>query len=355
MPIPLNPPFPSTPVADPKQLRRLNQWNSDDILFCITRVPDTGRVFVGSSDFRLYEFDTEAENPERVAFEGSGHTSYVTGLVLAGEMLVSGSYDSRLIWWNVADRTPVRTVEAAHERWIRRVIATPDQTRIITVADDMQCKVWDAVSGDLLGTISDHAEMTPHNYPSMLYAVTVSDDGQWLATADKTGHVAIWDASSLEKVGEVECPVLYTWDPKQRRHSIGGPRGLAFSPDGARLAVGGIGQIGNIDHLGGPSRLEIFDWQAGERLHELEHEDPKGIIEQIAWGPDGSWLLCAGGDHKGFLKFYAADSGELLHHDASDGHTHGFVVDESFETIWTAGHNRLEQWSISPDGAPAEE
>lgn len=347
MPIPLNPPFPSTAAIDPKRLRRLHQWNSDDILFCIARLPETGRVFVGSSDFRIYEFDTEAENPERVPFAEGGHTSYVTGLALAGELLVSGSYDGRLIWWNAADRTPVKTVEDAHERWIRRVIATPDQTRIISVADDMQCKVWDAVSGELIRSISDHAPMTPHNYPSMLYAVTVSDDGQWLATGDKVGHVAIWDMASLEKVGEVECPVLYTWDPKQRRHSIGGIRSLAFSPDGTKLAVGGIGQIGNIDHLGGPSRLEIFDWQAGQRLHEIEHEDPKGLIEQIAWEPDGSWLLCAGGDHKGFLKFYAAESGELLHLDTSDGHTHGFVVDEAFQTIWTAGHNRLEMWTLA--------
>ena len=35
------------------------------------------------------------------------------------------------------------------------------------------------------------------------------------------------------------------------------------------LAVGGIGKIGNIDHLEGKARVEVFDWQKGERTHEF--------------------------------------------------------------------------------------
>lgn len=334
-------------MTDPKHLRRVAEWKSDDILFAIARVPATERLFVGSSDFGVHEFDAAAEAPQRVAFTDGGHSSYVTGLALAGDHLVSGSYDGRLIWWDLAERRPVRDVKA-HDRWIRRVLPTPDGATIISIADDMQVKAWDAASGELIKAFTDHPAITPHNFPSMLYAAACSPDGQWLATGDKTGHVAIWELATLEKAGEVEAPVMYTWDPRQRRHSIGGIRALAFSPDSQRLAVGGIGTIDNVDHLDGKSRVEVFDWQAGKRLFELEDDKRKGIVEQFAWLSGGAVLLCAGGDHKGFLKLYDMTSGELLHQDGNDGHIHGFVVDELEEHLYLACHNRIEKWTLLP-------
>jgi hypothetical protein len=108
--------------------------------------------------------------------------------------------------------------------------------------------------------------------------------------------------------------------------------------------------IGNIDHLDGKSRVEVFDWQSGTRLWELEDDKRKGIVEQFVWLSGGAVLLCAGGDHKGFLKFYDMGTGELLHQDGNDGHIHRFVVDEAEQTIYTACHNRVEKWTLSPPG-----
>ena len=90
-------------MPDPKQLKRVAEWKSDDILFCIARVPETERLLIGSSDFKVYEFDAAAEKPERTPFEGEGHRSFVTGLALVGDTLVSGGYDGRLVWWNLAE------------------------------------------------------------------------------------------------------------------------------------------------------------------------------------------------------------------------------------------------------------
>ena len=44
---------------------------------------------------------------------------------------------------------------------------------------------------------------------------------------------------------------------------------IAFSPDSEKIVAGGIGHIGNIDHLDGPSRVEYFSWQKAEKLHEF--------------------------------------------------------------------------------------
>ena len=97
-------------MPDPNHLKRVAEWKADDILFCIARIPQTGRLLIGGSDFKVYEFDAAAEKPERIPFAGEGHRSYVTGLALIGETLVSGGYDGRLIWWNVTDREQIREI-----------------------------------------------------------------------------------------------------------------------------------------------------------------------------------------------------------------------------------------------------
>lgn len=332
-------------MSETPQLNKIGEWNSQDILFSLARTPDSERLYLGSSDFRVYELEVSMEKPERRLFSGEGHRSYVTGMALVGSSLVTGSYDGQLIWWDPLERSQVRA-QPAHDRWIRRVIASPDQQRVISVADDMQCKVWDANSGALLGEFSDHSVQTPHFYPSMLYAVAVSSDGRRIATGDKVGHVAIWDADTFEKIGEISAPGMYTWDPKARRHSIGGIRSLAFSPDGTQLAVGGIGKIGNIDHLGGPSRLEIFAWETKQEPVVIEDEEKKGLIEQILWRPDGETLFGVGGDHKGFVNLYDLPAAKLITQVESSGHIHAAAIDEACTRIDTAGHQRVSRFEL---------
>ena len=327
-------------TAAPTQIRKTKEFGSEGIALCVGRVPHSGRLFYGSSDFRVYEIDTAAEKPEPTPLRGEPHGSYVTGLALASGHVVSGGYDGRLIWWDLESRERVRDV-AAHDRWIRKVVASPDGTVIASVADDMLCKLWNAETGELIRSVTDHELMTPHHYPSMLYAVAISPDGRYLATGDKVGHVAIWEMADGRQVGELDAPVMYTWDPRARIHSIGGIRSLAFSHDAERLAVGGIGQIGNIDHLGGPSRVEVFEWRSGRRLHELEDEKFKGLVEQIAFHPSGEWFCAAGGDNGGFVTLYNSSAGKILAQEKAPMHVHGFALDEDYATLYTVGHGKI--------------
>src|SRR5260370_23269760 len=203
--------------------------------------------------------------------------------------LVSGSYDGRLIWWDVEQRTQIRAVEA-HKKWIRRVIVTPDGKTVVSVADDMVCRLWDADSGKPMRELRGHKEKTPHHFPSMLQACAASADGKCRATGDKTGHVVVWELATGKEAATVEAPVMYTWDPVQRVHSIGGIRSLAFSADGKQLASGGLGEVGNIDHLEGKARVEVFDWQAGKRTHQFPDHKFHRLVEVLEFQPGGAWL-----------------------------------------------------------------
>ena len=330
--------------TDPNQLKLAKELSRKEILLCIARVPNSNRVFVGCSDGKIFDVDVLAEKPEFQ--ELAGHTSYVTGLALAGKTLVSGSYDGHLIWWDSETRQQIRNVEA-HAKWIRRVTATVDGRLVASIADDMVCRVWDAESGQIRFELRGHDVKTPHHFPSMLYACAFSADGTRLATGDKVGRVVVWDTSSGQQVATLAVPEMYTWDPKQRIHSIGGLRSLAFSPDGKLLAAGGMGQVGNIDHLEGKSRVEIFDWQKGERTHEIPGDQFKGLVERLTFHTDGSWLLAAGGDNGGFLQFIDPATGKFIKQEKAPSHIHDFVLNETCDAIYAAAHGRVLMWTMT--------
>jgi WD40 repeat protein len=338
---------PETPTPTPT-LKLVKELPRQEIVFALAHPPDTRRLVFGGSDFRVYDVDLARDKPEPRALEGGGHDSYVTGLVAAdaGRWAVSGGYDGRLIWWDLEHGTRVRAVEA-HRKWIRKVAATCDceGATIASVADDMVCRLWDAGTGALRHELRGHEAMTPHHFPSMLFACAFTPDGLHIATGDKVGHVVVWDVETGKPAATLEAPVMYTWDPVQRRHSIGGIRALAFTPDGDRLAVGGIGKIGNIDLLDGPARVEVFDWRKGERTHEFG-DLPKGIVERLEFHPDGNRLLAVGGANDGFLLVLDLDAKSVLVQMKAPTHVHDATFDDTPDTLYTAAHGKVAVYEL---------
>jgi WD40 repeat protein len=330
--------------TDPTKLKVVKQLSRPDILFCLARVPGTSQVFFGSSDAKVYGVDLSLEKPEPQAV--AEHESYVTGLALAGNYVISGGYDCRLIWTAVENREQVRSIDA-HQSRIRQIVAAPGGQIIASVADDMVCRLWDVESGKLLHELRGHEAMTPHHYPSMLYACAFSADGSYVATGDKAGHVVVWEVASGKQAATLEAAGMYTWDPNHRRHSIGGIRSLAFSPDGTRLVVGGMGTVSNIDHPDVPARLEIFDWRQGQRTHEIAADGKlKGMIQQLVFHPGGDWFVGAGGGYGGMILFYDLTGSKMIFQDAAPMHVHGIAVNETCDTIYAAGHNKVLIWEL---------
>ena len=330
-------------MGNPEKLKLVKEIGHKAITFALARVPNSMRVYLGGSDFKVYEADLTAAKFEPK--ELYAHESYVTGVALAGKTLVTGGYDGKLTWYDTAAKKVIRT-EAAHAKWIRQVAASPDGKKIASVADDMVCRLWDAATGRRLQELRGHAEKTPNGFGSMLYAVAFSPDGKHVATGDKVGKVTVWEVASGKPVAEVDAPILYTWDPVQRLHSIGGVRSLAFSPDGKTLAVGGIGKIGNIDHLESNARIELFDWEKQTRRSEFAADKSKGLVNRLLFAPDGSWLLAAGGANDGFLLLLDRDAKKTLRQEKVGAHVHDAVLDEKAETVILAGHNKLAVYEM---------
>lgn len=324
-------------------IKALREHGRPEIFLSLARVPNSSRVVCGASDGKVYELDALAEKPDFKAHEG--HGPFVTGVAVAGDMVVSGGYDCKLIWRKLDSGEIVKTAENAHARWLRKLAASPDGQRIASVADDMVCRVWDP-QGGLIHELRGHDERTPNHFPSMLYACAFSADGQKLATADKTGRICIWDVSGGGKLAQLDAPGFYTWDPKQRIHSIGGTRSVAFSPDGKTLVAGGIGTIGNIDHLDGPSRVEVFDLESGKSVHLFEGE-AKGMVEHLAFHPEAKWLAGLGGDNGGLIQFYDLAEKKVFKSDKAPMHIHAAAVSEDGKQLFAAGHGRIVVWELT--------
>jgi WD40 repeat protein len=324
-------------------------YGRGDICFSMARVPGSGRCYFGSSDGGVYDIDLGRDKPETKRCEGEGHSSYVTGTTLTEKHIITGAWDRHLIWWDRETGKLVRR-QKAHDRWLRGVEASPDGKLIASVADDMVCRLWDAYTGKLVRELRGHKDQTPHNYPSMLFCAVFSSDGSKLATADKPGRIVIWDVKSGKQLKTCESPGMYTWDPKQRRHSIGGVRSLRFSPEGKMLTAGGIGQIGNIDHLGSKARLEFFDWEKGKSLKVLEAGDKfKGLVEHMEYHPENKWLLAGGGDHGGWLLFIDPAAMKITRQKKAPMHIHEFNLSEKADTLYAVGHNKLARWELEPE------
>jgi hypothetical protein len=113
------------------------------------------------------------------------------------------------------------------------------------------------------------------------------------------------------------------------------------------LAAGGIGQIGNIDHLGAGARVRIFDWDKGETLAEIESSATKGIVQRLDFHPQSKWLLAYGGDNAGFAILIEPTTRKIAYEGKAPFHVHDFVVNEAADRVIVAGHNGLAVTSIA--------
>lgn len=324
-------------MPHPEKLKLANDLSLKAIAFSVARVPNSSRIYLACSDFKVYEVDLSAAKGEPK--ELYTHGSYATGVAVAGKTLVSGSYDCKLTWFDTEANKVIRSDEV-HTKWIRKVRASRDGKVIASVADDMVCKLWDASTGKLMHELRGHAEKTPNGFGSMLFNCAFSADGKQIATADKIGKAIVWEVATGKKVTEVEAPIMYTWDPVQRLHSIGGIRSVAFSPDGKTLAVGGTGKIGNIDHLEAKARIELFDLSTSKRTVEYT-SDKQGLANYLEFTPDGKWLIAAGGAGEGFLAILDKEAKKAIKSEKAPMHVHDVAVSEDAETVIAVGHNKI--------------
>ena len=348
---------------NPEKVKSQSTYKTDGKFYALCVNESKRLLYAGSSDYSVHVLDSSGDQKE-VLDRWKKHENYVTALTYVSsegkQHVVSGSYDHQLIWWD-ADTGAAQHCIEAHLGWVRDLTYIPASHQIVSSGDDMVVRLWDASTGQPIRDMKGHETRTPQNHVTALYVVAVSTDGQFIASGDRIGEVRIWETATGNLVQQFQVPVLYTYDPRQRKRSIGGIRSLAFSPDNRQIAVGGIGQVQNVDGLAGAATVEVWDWNEPKQLFVAEAEGHKGIVNHLHFHTQSGWLIGAGGGSDGsFIAFWKPSDPEEMsecedsektpaiqtYRVKSEGHIHRFCINSAGDRLFAAGHGKMEIWSL---------
>jgi hypothetical protein len=130
----------------------------------------------------------------------------------------------------------------------------------------------------------------------------------------------------------------------KRARAIGGIRGLAFSPDGNRLAVSGIGAVTNVDGFVGPCRMELWDWRERKRI-AVGQDKHQAILNQAAFYSQGL-IAVGGGDGGGAIVVWDGLSATPQAVVKAKGHLQSFVTDAAGTRMYAVGHGGFQVWAL---------
>lgn len=216
-----------------------------------------------------------------------------------------------------SDFSTVQVFNAAHKIGCHHVCTSADATKAASVGFGGECKIWTFTDGAWI----EDGEVQDSKKAGEMWAITLSENGQYLASTTHDGRINVWDL-----LGERQ---------KIREYETKGSFGLCvdLSLDGRFTASGH--ESGNV---------YIFNNDTGRMLHSLS-----GLVSRVrsvAFSPAGK-LLAAAGDAR-VIALYDVSSGEqvgiLKGHGAwitslDFSHTGEYLLSGSFD-------GKVKVWSI---------
>ncbi len=191
----------------------LRTFEHPDWVICLAFDATGERLVTGCRDGSIRVWD--AGTGERIR-ELSGHEGSVEGVSVSpdGARLASVSRDQTVRLWNLADGAPV-AVGRSHSSNVRDVAFDPRGGSYVSASWDGTLRVWDARTGAETGLLRGHG--------AAVNAVAFTGTEPRLVSFSWDGTVKRWDPARTDVA---TCRDL--------RDQV---EGLAFDPDGTRLAV----------------------------------------------------------------------------------------------------------------------
>lgn len=201
-----------------------------------------------------------------------------------GTRAVFGGIDKSI--WMVDVESGEQVFRAGHhEDWVLQTVFGVDGKRVVSVGRDRAAKLADAGTGAFLENVNFLRDMlyAIARHPRRDYVLIGGEDRvPYLYTMDRPRALKIADDSTLIRKYEEQAGKIFA---------------LAFSPDGSRIAVGGVAD-----------EVPVYDSESGERVATCKGHN--GGIFVLAFRPDGSQVATGGFD--GVVRIYDAATGEQV-------------------------------------------
>lgn len=236
--------------------------------------PQGDMLVSGSFDTTVKFWETRSGRLLRTL---KGHQERVLSLAIdpQGSRLASGSSDGTVMLCETLRGKLLRTFKG-HQGHIRSLAFNPQGDTLASASDDKTVKLWEASSGRLLHTLTGHQDL--------VMSVAFAPQGNKLASASIDDTVKVCESHSLKLL----CRLV--------AHRSG-VFSLAFDPRGSVLATGG-----------GDDTVKIWEMRSAKLLRTLEGHT--SYITSIAFSSDGRLLASKSEDHT--IRLWSCETWETV-------------------------------------------
>jgi WD40 repeat protein len=308
-------------LAAADQSRNVRVWDlasggefilSDDLLATggLAFTPDGRHLITVSAKGVVKTLDVSARQTVATFRADTRAAGYVVAFSRDRRLLALGCEDGTIKILGTDPLGEVRTLEA-HAGEIAGMAFGAGDGRLATAGNDLIVRVWDMRTGQEALALDIVARRAN--------GLAFSPDGHRLAVGSGDGVVQVLDGTPLEGPGD--AGQLLTLEG--HRHAV---VGLAYSPDSGRVASASWDGTAKV-------------WDAHTGREAMTFRGHRAALTEVAWAPDGRWVASASWD--GTARVWDPTTGaEVLPTlDAGAGPVYGLAFNWDGTALATAHHD----------------